>query len=141
MNSRALGAAVVLAASAALLTGCAGGQSVSDACDIFHDADIELVSAITSSSGSLLDDPATAKKDLNAAIADFEKSVSEVSNPDVKPAVDKMTKALKSFDEQFASAADAAVDDPDSVDSAALSEALTDAEKAEKGVVKACKGN
>lgn len=123
---------------AAALSGCAPGQSKSDACAIFSDADQALVEAITNSSGSLLDDPATAKTDLSEAVTQFDDAVSDISHDEVKTRVDGMTNALKDFNSQFADAADATVAGEGGVDSAALDDSLTAAENAEGKVVEVC---
>ncbi|MCW4457646.1 hypothetical protein [Microbacterium sp. MPKO10] len=122
----------------ATLTGCAPTQSKEDACDIFSSADLALVEAITSSGGSLIDDPATAADDLDSAVSTFEKDVSSIENAEVKESVTTMTAALNDFNAQFADAAEAAIQDPDSVDNAALSESLSAAEDAEAGVAEVC---
>ncbi|GAB2509591.1 hypothetical protein [Paramicrobacterium agarici] len=139
MTSRTapLALALTLVVGAALAS-CAPSQSKSDACDIFSSADLALVDAITSSSGSLIDDPATARDDLDDAVSTFEKDVSSISHPEVKTSVDAMTDALKDFNSQFGDAAEAAAENPESVDNQALSESLNAAEKAEAGVVTAC---
>ncbi|SEB38504.1 hypothetical protein SAMN04489806_0343 [Paramicrobacterium humi] len=132
---------ITIAASAVLaaaLTGCAGGQSKAEACAVFSDADQALVTAISTSSGSLLEDPATAKTDLDSAVGDFESSVSKISHDEVRAKADGMTSALKTFNAQFAAAADATVEGSDDVDSEQLSDSLTAAENAESKVVQVC---
>lgn len=135
--ARAVQLALALIIGAAL-TGCAPAQPKSDACDIFSSADLALVEAITGSSGSLIDDPATARDDLDQAVTAFDTTVSDISHPEVKTAVDSMTAALKDFNVQFADAAEAAIDNPDSVDHSALSRSLAAAEQAEAGVATVC---
>lgn len=137
MTSRFAPFALMLVIGAAL-TGCAPAQSKSEACDIFSNADLALVDAISSSSGSLIDDPATARDDLDAAVTTFEKDVEKISNSDVKKPVDAMTAALKDFNSQFADAAEATEKNPDSVDNSALSQSLSAAEKAEADVAGVC---
>ncbi|QPZ39223.1 hypothetical protein [Paramicrobacterium chengjingii] len=140
MTSRFAPLALVLIIGAAL-TGCAPAQSKSEACDIFSSADLALVDAITNSSGSLIDDPATARDDLDAAVTTFEKDVSKISNGDVKTAVDAMTAALKDFNSEFADAAKATEANPDSVDNSALNTSLSAAETAESDVARVCNSN
>ncbi|WP_166984070.1 hypothetical protein [Paramicrobacterium fandaimingii] len=121
-----------------VLSGCAPAQSKSEACDLFSSADLALVEAITNSSGSLIDDPATARDDLDAAVTTFEKDVSTISHGDVKKAVDAMTAALKDFNGEFANAAKATEENPESVDNSMLSKSLSAAEQAEANVAQVC---
>lgn len=122
------------------ISACSGGQSAEEACKIFSSADSSLASAVSSSTSDLIDDPDSAKASLDEAISSFESDVKDISNADVKEAVDELTDSLKSFSTAFGDAADTVADDPSAVDPAEIQDSAEKVQKAEDGVVSVCKG-
>jgi hypothetical protein len=103
-----------------LLTGCAGGQSTVEACAVVQTTMEQAQEDLSESVASFGSDPAAGADAVDDLTASFAGANDKISNPDVKKSTNAAEKALDAFAVEMRAAAD----DPDNVDSDALTDAL-----------------
>lgn len=139
MKSRTtLGSIAVVAALGLALTGCAGGQEKAEACQIFSDADQALAKEMSSNTSAMLSDPKDAVKSIKTGIGNFEESVSEITNEEIKEKIDALKPTLHDFTGTLSDMAGKITSDPTAIDPSAITDSAEAVQKAEKAVVEAC---
>lgn len=117
-----------------LLTGCAGGQSTVEACAIVQTTMEQAQEDLSESVASFGNDPAAGADAVDELASSFADANEKISNADVKKTTDGAEKAL----DAFAGEMRAAADDPENVDSEALTDALDDIQTTFTDVQDAC---
>ena len=103
-----------------LLTGCAGGQSTAEACAIVQTTMEKAQEDLSESVTAFGSDPAAGADAVDDLTTAFTGANDKISNPEVKKSTNAAEKALDAFAVEMRAAAD----DPENVDSEALTDAL-----------------
>ena len=117
-----------------LLTGCAGGQSTAEACSIVQTTMEKAQEDLGESVTSFGSDPAAGADAVDELAASFSGANDKITNPEVKKTTNAAEKALDAFAVEMRTAAD----DPDNVDSDALTTALEGIQTTFADVQSAC---
>lgn len=124
----------ILAVSALLLTGCAGGQSKAEACKQLNSELTDASTELTSSISNMASDPDGAVAALETFQGKFEKTVDGITNEEIKDLGEDLEESLGDYIE----ATSDAVKDPENADSAALTGAIEDFQTKSTAFTKAC---
>ena len=127
-------AAGVLAVAGLMLTGCAGGQSTTEACTIVQTTMVQAQEDLSASVASFGNDPVAGADAVDDLASAFSGANDKISNADVKKATDGAEKALDAFAAEMKKAAA----DQANVDSDALTGALDDIQTTFTGVQDVC---
>lgn len=127
-------AAGVLAVAGLMLTGCASGQSTTEACAIVQTTMVQAQQDLSESVASFGNDPVEGAAAVDDLASAFSGANDKISNAEVKKATDDAEKAL----DGFAAEMEKAAADQANVDSDALTGALDDIETSFTGVQDVC---
>lgn len=126
----------VLTVAGLMLTGCAGGQTATEACAVVQTTMVKAQQDLSESVTSFGADPEAGAQAVNDLASAFSDANDSISNAKVKKSTDKAEKAL----DAFASEMEKAAADQANVDSDALTDALDDIKTTFSGVQDACLG-
>lgn len=135
LRSARVSALGVLAVAGLLLTGCAGGQSTADACTIVQTTMEKAQEDLSESVTSFGSDPAAGADAVDDLAASFSGANEKISNEEVKKTTNAAEKALDAFAVEMRAAAD----DPDNIETTALTDALGDIQTTFADVQTVCK--
>lgn len=124
----------ILAVAGLLLTGCAGGQSTADACAIVQTTMEKAQEDLSESVASFGSDPAAGADAVDALAESFSGANEKVSNEEVKKTTNAAEKALDSFAVEMRAAAE----DPENIETTALTDALGDIQTTFEDVQTVC---
>ena len=124
----------VLAVAGLMLTGCAAGQSTTEACTIVQTTMVQAQQDLSESVASFGNDPVAGADAVDDLATAFSGANDKIDNAEVKKATDDAEKALDSFAAEMKKAAA----DQENVDSEALTDALDDIETSFTGVQDIC---
>lgn len=124
----------ILAVSALLLTGCAGGQSKAEACKQLNSELADASTELTSSISNMASDPDGTVAALETFQGKFEKTVDGLTNEEIKDLGEDLEESLGDYIEVTSDA----VKDPENADSAALTDAIEDFQTQTTAFTKAC---
>lgn len=135
LRSARVSALGVLAVAGLLLTGCAGGQSTADACTIVQTTMEKAQEDLSESVTSFGSDPAAGADAVDDLAASFSGANEKISNEEVKKTTNAAEKALDAFAVEMRAAAD----DPENIETTALTDALGDIQTTFADVQTVCK--
>lgn len=123
-----------LAVAGLLLTGCAGGQSKADACNVLIDGLDTLQTELSENVSELQADPEAAAEAIGKTADKFSENVGKISNEDVKKSADKADGALGDLSDAFGAYAE----DPENADTSALQDSATAVQDSFMDLQKTC---
>ncbi|GHD47781.1 hypothetical protein D9V29_06420 [Mycetocola manganoxydans] len=135
LRSARVSALGILAVAGLLLTGCAGGQSTADACTIVQTTMEKAQEDLSESVTSFGSDPAAGADAVDDLAASFSGANEKISNEEVKKTTNAAEKALDAFAVEMRAAAD----DPENIETTALTDALGDIQTTFADVQTVCK--
>ena len=125
-----------LAVAGLLLTGCAGGQSKADACNVLIEGLDTLQTELSDNVSELQADPEAAAKAIDKTADKFSDNVDKISNDEVKKTADKADGALGDLSDAFGDYAE----DPENADTSKLQDSATAVQDSFQGLQETCNG-